>query len=124
MEEKPWEPPADFRPATKRSIDGAIEDALHAIESVRTALNDLEEIVELLEEVETQQRADEREIEKLRNTIRSLHGGRDRDRGDRDRDRDRGDRGDRGDRSDRSEGSRDRGENAPPVEPESAGGND
>jgi hypothetical protein len=120
VEEKPWEPPADFRPATKRSIDGAIEDALHAIESVRTALNDLEEIVELLEEVETQQRADEREIEKLRNTIRSLHGGRDRDRGDRDRDRDR----DRGDRSDRSEGSRDRGENAPPVEPESAGGND
>jgi len=102
---QPWEPPPGFRPASKGSIQGAIEEALHAIEAMRAALSDLEEIAELLEEVEVQQRADEREIDRLRSTIRSFQSQRGRDRDPRDsrdprdrdpRDREPGDRDPRG----------------------------
>ncbi len=74
------------------SVGEAVIELQRAITMLKNALDKMEEVLETLEDAELQKQGDEREIEKLRETIRQLNrpregfGTRDRDR-DRDRDR-------------------------------------
>jgi prefoldin subunit 5 len=55
------------------AVQEAIEEVNHIIETLRGALNDMEEVLETLELAERQKTADEQEIETLRRGLRQLH---------------------------------------------------
>jgi hypothetical protein len=70
-------PKKDFRPASQRSVQEAIDDVSEIVETLRTTLEDMEELLETLELAERQKDADEQEIESLRRSLRQLHRPRD-----------------------------------------------
>jgi hypothetical protein len=84
-------PPPPPSPRKFRSLQEASEEVLAIIDRLNDALCDLEQVSKMLDEVEVQQRADDREIESLRNALRQFqnppqprqHPQRDRDRGQR-----------------------------------------
>ena len=57
------------------SIPGAIKRVLLIIEDLKTATEDMEQLLEMLEDVERQQISDEREIKSLRKALDALHRG-------------------------------------------------
>jgi hypothetical protein len=59
------------------AIQKAIEEVNHIVETLRGALDDMEEVFETLELAERQKNADEAEIENLRRSLRPLRGPRD-----------------------------------------------
>jgi len=61
------------QPAQPMAVQEAIEEVNHIIETLRGALNDMEEVLETLELAERQKTADEQEIETLRRGLRQLH---------------------------------------------------
>jgi len=60
-------------PAPPATLEEAIEHVSRVVESLRQSLNDMEEVLELLEVLERQTGADEREIESLRRALRQFH---------------------------------------------------
>ena len=54
-------------------MEGAIEEVNGIIDTLRTALDEMEEVLEMLEVFERQQSLDEREIESLRRALRQGH---------------------------------------------------
>jgi len=56
------------------AVQQAIEEVNHIIETLRGALEDMDEVLETLELAERQKNADEQEIETLRRGLRHLHG--------------------------------------------------
>jgi len=71
------ETPAPSTPASQASIEKAIEEVNAVIDTLRTALDDMEEVLEMLEVFERQKNVDEREIESLRRALRQGHRPRD-----------------------------------------------
>jgi hypothetical protein len=70
----------DVTPASsgsQTSVYKAIEEVNAIVDSLRGALDDMEEILEMLELFERQKNADEREIESLRRALRQVHRTRD-----------------------------------------------
>jgi hypothetical protein len=63
--------------APQTSVYKAIEEVNAIVDSLRGALDDMEEILEMLELFERQKNADEREIESLRRALRQVHRPRD-----------------------------------------------
>jgi predicted RNase H-like nuclease (RuvC/YqgF family) len=59
------------------SVEKAIEEANAIVDTLRRALDDMEEVLEMLELFERQKNADEREIESLRRALRQMHRPRD-----------------------------------------------
>lgn len=55
----------------------AIEEVNGIVDALRNALDDMEEVLEMLELFERQKNADEREIESLRRALRQMHRPRD-----------------------------------------------
>jgi hypothetical protein len=69
-------PPAPVRErhqASPAAVAQAIEEVNQIIETLRGALNDMEEVLETLELAERQKNAEEQEIETLRRGLRQLH---------------------------------------------------
>lgn len=60
------------RPAIPGSIQDAIDHVTHVIAALRGAVDEMEDVLELLESLERQTGADEREIESLRRALRQL----------------------------------------------------
>ncbi len=96
--------PASSATSNIASVGEAVLELQRAITMLKNAVDKMEEVLETLEDAELQKQVDEREIEKLRETVRQLSrprenfGARERDRERErfpDRDRDRGDRGGR-----------------------------
>ena len=58
--------------AAPGAIQKAIEEVNQIVETLRGALDDMEEVLETLEVAERQQNADEEEIETLRRALRGL----------------------------------------------------
>ena len=56
------------------AVQQAIEEVNHIIETLRGALEDMDDVLETLELAERQKNADEQEIETLRRGLRQLHG--------------------------------------------------
>jgi len=71
--EIPSPPPRERQPASPAAVQQAIEEVSHIIETLRGALEDMEEVLETLELAERQKTADEQEIETLRRGLRHLH---------------------------------------------------
>ena len=65
------------QPASSTSVENAIEEVSTIVETLRGALDDMEEVLELLEVFERQKNADEREIDSLRRALRQVHRPRD-----------------------------------------------
>jgi ribonuclease E len=63
----------DFQPASPAAVEKAIEQVNHIVETLRAALDDMEEVLETVELAERQKNADEQEIEALRRSLRQLH---------------------------------------------------
>ena len=59
------------------SVHTAIEEVNGIVDALRNALDDMEEVLEMLELFERQKNADEREIESLRRALRQMHRPRD-----------------------------------------------
>ena len=59
------------------SVYKAIEEVNALVDFLRGALDDMEELLEMLELFERQKNADEREIESLRHALRQMHRPRD-----------------------------------------------
>lgn len=70
----PREPGQRAAPAT---VEKAIEEVSAVVESLRTSLDEMEEVLEMLELFERQKTADEREIESLRRAVRQINRPRD-----------------------------------------------
>ncbi len=73
-------PPADAPAFPERKIEApssaisqAIEEVTGIVESLKQALDQMEEVLELVELAERQKLADEREIESLRQALRKIH---------------------------------------------------
>ena len=66
-------PARERQPAPPAAVAQAIEEVNHIIETLRGALEDMEEVLETLELAERQKNADEQEIETLRRGLRQLH---------------------------------------------------
>lgn len=73
----PPRPPREFRPATPMAVTQAIDEVNQIIETLRTTLAEMEDVLESLELAERQKIADEQEIETLRRGLRQLHRPRD-----------------------------------------------
>jgi hypothetical protein len=58
-------------------VEQAIEEVNAVVDVLRTALDDMEEVLEMLEVFERQKNADEREIDSLRRALRQVHRPRD-----------------------------------------------
>ncbi len=69
---KPWVKPADFRPAETSAISQAVEHATHIAEALKSLLDELDEVLELVEVADRQKLADEREIDELRRALRRI----------------------------------------------------
>jgi hypothetical protein len=65
------------QPASKASVQGAIEQVNEIIHSLKESLEQMDEVLESLEYFERQGHADEREIESLRRSLRQLQRSRD-----------------------------------------------
>jgi hypothetical protein len=63
--------------ASAASVEKAIEEVNAVVEALRTSLEDMEEVLEMLEVFERQKNVDEREIESLRRALRQVHRPRD-----------------------------------------------
>ena len=70
VEPFPVEKPRRAPPA---NVQEAIDQVSDIIEALRLSLDDMEEVLELLESLERQTGADERELEALRRQLRQLH---------------------------------------------------
>jgi hypothetical protein len=70
-------PAVDRIAASPATVQRAIEEVNHVIDTLRDALDDMEEVLETLELAERQKHADEHEIETLRRSLRQLHRPRD-----------------------------------------------
>jgi hypothetical protein len=70
----PAPPPRSPLPAssTKPSVEQAIDEVSQIIDTLKRALEDMEELLEMLELFERQTLADEREIDSLRRALRQL----------------------------------------------------
>jgi hypothetical protein len=75
-----YDEPESASPAT---LAQAIEEVNHVIKNLRESLDEMEDVLEMLEIIERQNDADEREIESLRRALRQFqrprdggHGGR------------------------------------------------
>ena len=79
LEEHPPEPPRrePGQRAPTATVEQAIEEVSAVVESLRTSLDEMEEVLELLELFERQKNADEREIESLRRAVRQINRPRD-----------------------------------------------
>ena len=68
-------PPPDREPHAPAvtGVQKAIEEVSHIIATLRSTLEDMEEVLETVELAERQQTADEQEIETLRRSLRQLH---------------------------------------------------
>ena len=66
-------PVRERRPAEPMAVTEAIEEVNHIIETLRSTLNEMEDVLETLELAERQKTADEQEIETLRRGLRHLH---------------------------------------------------
>jgi hypothetical protein len=66
-------PMRESRPAEPMAVQAAIEEVNHIIETLRSTLTDMEDVLETLELAERQKIADEQEIETLRRGLRQLH---------------------------------------------------
>jgi hypothetical protein len=55
------------------AVQEAIEQVNHIIETLRSTLSEMEEVLETLELAERQKNADEQEIETLHRGLRQLH---------------------------------------------------
>ncbi len=66
-----------LQPASGASIEKAIEEVSAIVEALRTSLDEMEEVLELLEVFERQKNVDERELESLRRAVRQMHRPRD-----------------------------------------------
>jgi predicted RNase H-like nuclease (RuvC/YqgF family) len=73
--------PRERQPASAASVQHAIDEANRIIDTLRAALEDMEEVLETLELAERQKDADEQEIESLRRALRQMHRSRDPGRG-------------------------------------------
>ena len=71
--EVPAQPPSERPPASPAAVEQAIAEVNHIIETLRGALEDMDEVLETLELAERQKNADEQEIETLRRGLRQLH---------------------------------------------------
>ena len=71
------EPIPPGRPAPPASVEEAIEEVSNIVETLRGALDGMEEVLELLELYERQKNLDEREIDSLRRALRQMHRPRD-----------------------------------------------
>ena len=71
-------------PAATHSLEQAIVEVNHIIETLRETLDEMEEVLETLELAERQKDADEREIETLRRSLRNIQRPRDEHRSPRD----------------------------------------
>ena len=71
--ETPPSPIREPRPAEPMAVTEAIEEVNHIIETLRSTLNEMEDVLETLELAERQKTADEQEIETLRRGLRQLH---------------------------------------------------
>jgi len=78
---RPAPPRQKFQPAVPApraakpdgsAISQAVNEVTQVIESLRQALNQMEDVLELAEHAERQKLADEREIESLRHALRQL----------------------------------------------------
>jgi hypothetical protein len=72
----PSSPVPDVSPApagSQGSVYKAIEEVSAIVDFLRGALDDMEEVLEMLELFERQKNADEREIESLRRALRQMH---------------------------------------------------
>jgi hypothetical protein len=69
---KPFVKPADFRPAEVSAISQAVEHTTQIAEALKQALDQMEEVLELVELAERQKLADERELESLRRAMRRI----------------------------------------------------
>ena len=78
---RPAPPRQKFQPAVPApraakpdgsAISQAVNEVTQVIESLRQALNQMEDVLELVEHAERQKLADEREIESLRRALRQL----------------------------------------------------
>ena len=65
------EPPV--QPASLATVQEAIEEVNSIVDALRGALDDMEEVLEMLELFERQKNADEREIDSLRRALRQIH---------------------------------------------------
>ena len=63
--------------AAPATVEKAIEEVSAVVESLRTSLDEMEEVLEMLELFERQKNADEREIESLRRAVRQINRPRD-----------------------------------------------
>jgi len=66
-------PPLDRQPASQAAVQKAIEEVTQVIETLRTTMDEMEDVLETLELAERQKIADEQEIETLRRSLRQLH---------------------------------------------------
>lgn len=64
-------------PVAQASVHKAIEEVNAIVDCLRTSLDDMEEVLEMLELFERQKNADEHEIESLRRALRQMHRPRD-----------------------------------------------
>jgi hypothetical protein len=62
-----------FRPASAEAVKQAIDDVMQILASLRESSDKMDEVLEILEEAERQQTADEREIDALRQQLRRFH---------------------------------------------------
>jgi hypothetical protein len=78
---RPEPPRQKFQPAVPAphaakpdgsAISQAVNEAMQIVESLKQALNQMEDVLELVEHAERQKLADEREIESLRRLLRQL----------------------------------------------------
>jgi hypothetical protein len=67
------QPPREQQPRGPMGVPQAIEEVNHVIDMLRSALDDMDEVLETLELAERQKNADEQEIETLRRSLRQLH---------------------------------------------------
>ncbi len=63
----------ELEPSSPPTIQQAIDQVTDVTEALRKALDDMEQVLEMLEEIERQSGADQREIESLRRALRQLH---------------------------------------------------
>ena len=66
-------PERERRPAEPMAVQEAVEEVNRVIETLRSTLKDMEDVLETLELAERQKMADEHEIESLRRGLRQLH---------------------------------------------------
>ena len=66
-------PPAALQaPAVSSAINQAVDEVMGIVESLKQALTQMEDVLELVEHAERQKLADEHEIDSLRRLLRQL----------------------------------------------------